>query len=140
MSDGLPNMTYREKSIAAQFVAIFVVYGYYGARLWGRALTPAVAIATLVGITVLMILISIAFHIAIRLSAKPEKRDERDATVGMWGTRNAYWVLTVGVWCVLFLAMIQTSSELIFFAIMGAFALAELVRLGSQLAYYRLGS
>jgi hypothetical protein len=134
------DMTFREKSIAAQFICISLVYGYYGVRLWGRSLTPAAAMAALIGITVLMILISVAFHVAIGLSSKPEKPDERDVTIGLRGTRNAYRVLAVGVWCVLLLTMTQMPYAQIFYAIMAAFALAELVRLGSQIAYYRFSS
>jgi hypothetical protein len=134
------DMTFREKSIAAQFICIGMVYGYYGVRLWGRSLTPAEAMAALIEITVLMILISVAFHLAIRWNAKPERPDERDLTIGLRGTRNAYRVLAVGVWCVLLLAMTQMPYSQIFYATMGAFALAELVRLGSQIAYYRFSS
>ena len=55
------------------------------------------------------------------------------------GTRNAYYALSAGVWCVLLLAIAHTPNLYIFYAIMGAFAFAELVRLSSQLVYYRMG-
>ena len=132
-------MTAREMSLSAQIVAIVLVYGFYGVQLWGQSLTPLTGVATLVGITVLMILINIGAHITITLYAGPQKIDERDRVVTLQGTRNAYHTLSVGVWCVLFLAIAHTPNAYIFYAIMGAFAFAELVRLGSQLVYYRLG-
>jgi hypothetical protein len=132
-------MTFREMSIAAQIAAIALVYTFYGVQLCGVSVTPVTAVATLVGITMLMILISIVAHITIALYAGPERSDERDRVVTLRGTRNAYHALAAGVWCVLLLAIAHTPYGLLFYAIMGAFAFAELVRLSSQLIYYRLG-
>jgi hypothetical protein len=132
-------MTSREMSLAAQIVAIVLVYGFYCIQLWGQSLTPLTAVATLIGITVLMILINIGAHITIALYAGPQRIDERDRVVTLQGTRNAYHALSAGVWCVLFLAIARTPNVYIFYAIMGAFGFAELVRLSSQLVYYRLG-
>ncbi len=60
--------------------------------------------------------------------------------VELRGSRNAYRALAVGVWCVLLLAMAHTTYGELFYAIIGTFALAELIRLGSQLIYYRFGA
>jgi hypothetical protein len=133
------TMTSREMSLSAQTAAIVLVYGFYAVQLWGQPLTPLMAVATLVGITVLMIVINIGAHITIILYAGPQRIDERDRAVALKGTRNAYHVLSVGVWCILFLAIAHTPNIYIFYAIMGVFAFAELVRLSSQLVYYRLG-
>ncbi len=46
-------------------------------------------------------------------------------------------MFAVAIWCVLFLTMAQVPYGLPFAATLGAFALAQLVRLGSQLFYYR---
>ena len=73
------------------------------------------------------------------MSAAPEKPDERDLIVNLRGSRNAYWAMAAGAWCVLLLTIAQQPLGLLFYALMGAFALAELVRLGSQLFYYRFG-
>ena len=132
-------MTFREKSIAAQFAAILLVYGFFGFRLWGQNLTPVAAIAVLIGTTVLTTAVSIVAHLTIALTAKREKRDERDVVVELRGSRNAYYALAAGVWCILLLAIAPTHAGILFYASLGAFALAELVRLGSQLVYYRLG-
>lgn len=132
-------MTSREMSISAQIAAIVLVYGFCGVQLLGRPLTPVTAVVTLIGITVLMILINIAAHITIVLYAGPERTDERDRIVTLRGTRNAYYVLAAGVWCVVYLAIAHFAYGDIFYAIMGVIAFAELVRLSSQLFYYRLG-
>jgi len=138
------SMGFREKSILSQIVAILVVYGFYGARLWGRPLTHQNAIATLIGITVWMIVVSIVFHVTIAAYArsyrKLERLDERDRLVALLGSRNAYRILGAGVWCIIVLAIANVPHGLLFYAAMGVFALAELVRLGSELLYYRHGA
>lgn len=143
------GMTFREKSIVVQVLAILAVYGYFGVRWWGFWNVPSAASAVvgsvaaagaLLGITVCMIVIGVASHIALALYERPETPDERDRIIGLRGSRNAYGALAVTVWCVLFLAMAGISHAALLYAIMGAFALAELVRLGSQLVYYRFGA
>ncbi len=137
-------MTFREKSIVAQIAGIVLVYGCYGVRLWGRPLTRLDALATLIGITVWMLIISVVFHVTIAAYAKSygrlERIDERDRRVVLRGARNAYIVLAAGIWCVIVLALAQVPYGALFYAAMGIFAVAELVRLGSQLLYYRLGA
>lgn len=139
---------FREKSIVIQVVSILVVYAFFGARLWGfwdqpsvsAAAAGAIMVFALIGITICMIIINIAAHVALAFYAIPETPDERDRVIGLRGSRNAYGVLTVGIWCVLCLAVAGVPHGALLYAIMGAFALAELVRLGSQLLYYRLGT
>jgi hypothetical protein len=140
--------TFREKSIVVQIVSILAVYGFFGVRLWGfwdqpsmsSAFAGAIAVFTLIGITICMIIIGIVSHVALVFYARPETPDERDRVIGLRGSRNAYGVLAVGIWCVLYLAIAGVPHGALLYAIMGAFALAELVRLGSQLLYYRLGA
>lgn len=142
-------MTFREMSIVVQVVSILAVYGFFGVRLWGFWDQPSmsstvassiVAVVTLIGITICMIIINIPAHVALAFYAKPEARDERDRVIGLRGSRNAYGTLTVGIWCVLSLAIAGVPHGALLYAIMGAFVLAELVRLGSQFVYYWLGA
>lgn len=133
-----PTMTFREKSVIAQIAAIVLVYGFVGLKLWGRPLTPPGAILALIGLSVLMIVIVTVSHIALALHQAPERLDERDAQVALRGARNGYYALAAGVWCVLMLSIMATPYGFLFLAIMYAGVLAELVRLTSQLVYYRL--
>jgi hypothetical protein len=137
-------MSFRQKSLAAQMIAILLVYGFYGARfyqaqLWRLPLTTVPAVATLIGIGILMILIAVVAHVAIAIRTRPELPDERDSAAELRGARNAYRALAVLVWCILLLSLMHSSHAVLFYAILAAFALAELVRLGSQLLYYRFG-
>ncbi len=130
-------MTFREKSAIVQIAAIVLAYGIVGLRLWGHPLTLPGAIAALFIMTVLMIVIVAAAHMALVLSRTPEQTDERDTMVALRGARNGYYALAAGVWCVLMLTITARPYSLLLLATMGAFVLAELVRLVSQLVYYR---
>ena len=132
-------MTFREKSTVAQFAAIVLVYGFVAIRYWGAPLTGVRAIEILISITVLMILIMVPAHIAFAIQQRPENADERDAAVNVRGTRNAYAALGFGFWCLLMMIVFKTPYGLLFGAALAVGALAELVRLGSQLYYYRFG-
>jgi hypothetical protein len=133
-------MSFREKGAWVQIVAILLVYGFYGAQLLGSTPTPMGAIVMLIGSTILMILISIAGHTAIAMFSRPEGVDERDQLVALRGTRNGFHALAAGVWCVIFLAIASPRPVLLAYAALGAFVLAELVRLVSQVVYYRTGA
>jgi uncharacterized membrane protein len=138
-----PLMSFRELSLAAQMAAILAVYGYYAAHFWGlwKAPLPLLAgVVTLIGITILMILILIAAHIVIALYVKPERTDERDRAIELRGARNAYGVVAAGIWCVILLVIVGRPSGLIFCALMAIFAVAELARLGFELYAYRFGA
>jgi hypothetical protein len=133
-------MSFREKSAWINLAAIVLVYGYYGWRLWGAPPTPMSAITLLIGSTILMIIISIAGHIAAAIGQRPEMVDERDVLVGLRSARNALYALSAGVWAVIFLAIASPNPIFLAYAALGAFVLAEVVRLISALAYYRAGA
>jgi hypothetical protein len=134
-------MTFREKSIAIQIAAILAVYSFYGLRYWGQPLTgPGAGVALVAGITFSMIVVTVIAHIAIGGRSRPEKQDERDRVIGLRGSRNAYYVLAVTNWCLLWLILTNTRHGLVLLTALVAFAVAELVRLGSKMWYYRLGT
>ena len=119
-------------------IAMLIVYGLYTVQLWGEAVTPQHAVLALVGSTVLMIVIAIVAHIAIALRTRPEAADERDKMVELLSVRNAYRVLAAGAWCAMLLAIASTSAVMVAYGLMGAFVLAEMVKLGSALVYHRI--
>jgi hypothetical protein len=132
--------TFRELSVLAQFVGLLLVLGYFGARLWGEAPSGPRMMAALIGAAAALIVISVALHIAIRIYATPEPPDERDIAFAQRGTRNAYYVLAAGTWSSLVLATAPALQAHFFYLVAGTLVAAELVRLGSQLFYYRRGA
>ena len=133
------TVTFREKSLAIQIAAILLVYGVFAVHYWHQPLTRAHIISALIAGTILMIIITGIAHFAVATRHQPEDLDERDRLVALRGSRNAYVVLAVTIWGVLLLALAKTPPEALFIIILATFSLAELVRLGSQLVYYRHG-
>jgi hypothetical protein len=133
-------MSFREKSAWINLVAIVLVYGFYAWRLWGAPPTRLGAIAALIGSTILMIIISVTGHVALAIGRRPEAIDERDALVGLRSARNGFHALAAGVWAVIFLAIASPNPIFLAYAALGAFVLAEVVRLASSLVYYRAGA
>jgi hypothetical protein len=130
-------MSFREKSAWISIVAIVLVYGFYGLRLLNHEPTRLGVVAMLIGSIMLTIVISVAGHVAV--ARRSEKPDERDHLIDARSTRFGYHAMAVGVWGLIFLALAGPSLALLAYAALGAFVLAELVRLASQVAMYRLG-
>jgi hypothetical protein len=106
-------------------------------KLLGHEPTRLSVVAVLFGSTILMIVVSIIGHIAV--ARRQEAPDERDRLIDARSTRFGYHAMAVGVWGVIFLAIAGPQPALLAYAALGAFVLAELVRLSSQLVMYRLG-
>lgn len=130
-------MTYREKSAAASIAAIVLVYGFYAIRLLGAPLTPFPAVAALIGSTILIVVILVPIHVVFALKARPEAVDERDRLVQLRSVRNGHYVLAACAWTVALLALTSPPPVLLAYALVGGFAVAEVVRYASQLVYYR---
>jgi len=130
--------TFREKSAAVSVAAILLIYGWATAGVLQAPLELAGAFGFLVGTTVMMIIVMALSHTVLAILREPEKEDERDKLVGWRSTRNGYVVMTSGVWGVLALVFAQAPLGVLAYALLGLFVLAELVRLASELVYYRL--
>ena len=131
-------MSFREKSAWISIVAVVLVYGFYGLRLLHAPPTQMGAVAMLIGSTFLVIVINVIGHVAAAAwSQRREHPDERDRLIGLRSTRVAFHALAAGVWGLIFLALASPRPVLLAYAALGAFVLADIVRLGSQLVMYR---
>lgn len=129
--------SFREKSAAAGIVAILAVYGWSTLQVLTSSLTLETAFRWLVVSSVAMIVIMAALHAAFALMHKPEEADERDRIVGWRSTRNGYGVMAVGVWGTMMAIGAGAPAAVQIYALLGSFVAAELVRLASELVYYR---
>ena len=130
--------SFREKSAAVSVAAILAIYGWATVDVLQRPPQLADAFGFLVGTTVMMIIVMALSHTVLAILREPEKEDERDKVIGWRSTRNSYVVMTFGVWGVLALVFAQAPLGVLAYALLGLFVLAELVRLASELVYYRL--
>ncbi len=139
-------MSFQEKSLWLLFVSLIGIFGCYFA-----VVIPAKAVDVMpwhiglfIGLVVLLVLIqilgSIAVAIASKLSGSTAGRhdtDERDGLIGLKSTRNGSYVLAVGVFLSLSLALIIKGNFAFTHLLLGFWVLAQLVEIGSQLFLYR---
>lgn len=147
------DLSFQEKSVWVSLIAIVVVFGYHFSEVFGttEVTTSGDLVVRLIGVIIMLVVIEIALHILIAVSeiqdaADGGAMDERDRLIATRASRNAYFVLFIGV-----LIMIGTivagdlkndpgitpvmSANLLLLAIV----VAELVNFGSRLFYYRSG-
>ncbi|HTJ45223.1 MAG TPA: hypothetical protein VL463_24120 [Kofleriaceae bacterium] len=133
------DVGFQEKSLWITLFANVLVYAYYFWRVLAIGRDPA-RVGVLFGQTVIaLIVIMAAGHIVLAVRQKPERKDERDRTIAMRASRNAFYVLSTGAWAALGVAAMSFEPFWIAHAILGAIVLAEVTRTGSQLVYYRRG-
>ena len=148
----MPDLSYQEKSILGVLAGMVVVYGYYFAgvlRGGGEASFSGHLLGRLIGTIILLVVIEIAYHIALALTSRVEPKDERDILIESKAYRNAYFFLASGVFRsiaavilgnlsrespTLTITPFATVNLVLFFMV-----IAEIVKYLTQLFYYRRG-
>lgn len=132
-------MTFRERSAAACVAITAVTFGAYGLWAIQAPRSTGQAVAALVAVIAAQIVLQIAAHILFAVIGPREPADERDRAVQHAAQRNAYWVLFTALWIVLGLAILEAPNVAMVYGLVAVIVIAELVRYGSQLVYYRRG-
>lgn len=134
--------TFKEKSAALVLVTILVVFAAYFIHTWGSDLD--MAIPSLIGSVALLVVMMVIGHITLALLHTPadelnEEPDERDRAVELLSMRNAYYVLSVGIWVVPIVAIspLPTLTQVNLW--LALVVISEAVKYGSVFSYYRFG-
>ena len=143
---GVEFMSFREKIHWASFLALFAAFGWYFISYpWGIVKTPAGVLAVagmLVPVTIVIIGVMTvsAAYFAIRTPKEVNlKEDERERTIHIRGTHLAYYPLVLGVWANMIAMFYRLSVGEHLNLLIATVVIAELVRVGSQLYFYRRG-
>ncbi len=139
-------MSFREKIHWVAFVALFLAFGWYFATYpWAIIDTPAgvgAGAAKLVPVAII-ILGAMALVSVISVVRNPKEthvqEDEREKSIHHRGTHIAYYLLILGVWANLFAIFYHVSAAGRLNLLIATAVIAELVRVGVQLYYYRRG-
>jgi hypothetical protein len=133
------SMTFREKSLWLVGGSLGVVFGlYFGWVL--PASGPYVLPGQIVqfGLVVtLLVAIQIVGHAVLAVVDRRTDPDERDRMIGLIGERNGGFVLAVGVFLSLFLAVFTEGNFLFTHVLLAFWVVAELVSIGTALWLYR---
>lgn len=143
---GVNEMSFREKIHWTAFLALLVAFGWYfltypweivgtDAGVWAVAgmLVP-------VTLTILGVMTITAAYFAILTPKEANlKEDERERTIHIRGTHLAYYPLVLGVWANMIAMFYRLSVGEHLNLLIATVVVAELVRVGSQLYFYRRG-
>lgn len=139
-------MTFNEKIHWAAFLALVAAFGWYFLSYpWQIIDTPAgvgAVAGMLVPVTIIIIAVMAltAAFFAIRAPKDVNiKEDERERTIHMRGTHLAYYPLVLGVWANMIAMFWRLSVGEHLNLLIATVVVAELVRVGSQLYFYRRG-
>jgi hypothetical protein len=139
------DMSYQEWSIMGSLAAMLVVYGYYFAAVLRHVGQLEFALGRLIFAVIAIVVIEIVYHIVLALETHPEPKDERDVVIEAKAYRNAYFAYSTGAFLVISaviaagLARVAITPFLVVNLVLLFMVLAEVVKLVTQLLYYRKG-
>ncbi|MFO0936126.1 MAG: hypothetical protein U0798_06365 [Gemmataceae bacterium] len=146
-------MSFREKSAWVCLFTTLIVYVPYFVYIFGIASRDGIGLDVTLGSFIVAVVVQAVLQaglaIALRVTAKPEPKDERDAVIDGRAVRLAYYVLVVGGFVVvpLFLTLwarpesrMIASTVLLAQLFLFCFVLAEVSRFTVQIVGYRRGA
>lgn len=154
------DMSFSEKSAWISFTSTLAIFGYYFYQLTGLSglegeEASQAAMVLLTSAIVLTIIVESVFHgmlAATNHKAAEQGADERDKLIELKASKYAYAVLSTGIILVIGRMIILEFNPsftdhgsslqvpmLTAHMLMFSFILAELVRFGGQILYYRRG-
>jgi hypothetical protein len=136
------GLSFQEKSLWLMFATLVAAFGFYFVTVLpadAANVTPRQMVLFTLAIVVLVVL-QIAGHVVFALMDRRTDTDERDRLIGLKGTRNAAYVLATGVFLALCTALVTEGNFLFTHVLLGAWVVAQLVEIGSQLVLYRRGA
>lgn len=139
-------MSFREKMHWVALVSLILGFGWYFLSYpWEVANTKMgmlTSVWMLIPTTIIFLVPMIAGTAWFAARSPKEvylKEDERESIIHLRGTRAAYYPLVLGVWANVFALINGLSFGWSVNILMGTLVTAELIRVGSQLYYYRRG-
>lgn len=136
------NAPFRVKSAGVSLVVILAIGSYFIANLLtllpSEKAVPEGALSLTIITIILIAVVEAALQIVLFIGAgRVEDQSERDQTIAAKASRNAYLVLTVGVFAAFASMFADFTPFEMGSLLMGAFLLAEFVKFASQIMYYR---
>ena len=136
------NASFKEKSVWLTFIAMVVTFGNYFARVWFFPDLVENPIGLFFIVMMIFIVITIFLHIGLAVGQRQESSDDRDQRVSGKAYRNSHFafvtMLVMGIGILMF---VDFGSEMTAFNLMlFSVVVGELVYMGSQLVYYRIGA
>jgi hypothetical protein len=139
-------MSFREKIHWVALFGLVLGFGWYFLSYpWAIANTRAgmlTSVWMLIPTTIIFLIpmIAVTAYFAIRTPKEANlKEDEREKVIHLKGTHAAYYPLVLGIWANVFALINGLSFGWSVNILMATLVVAELIRVGAQLYYYRRG-
>lgn len=140
-------MTFTEKSTLTMTLLLGVVFGAYFALVLGPVAASPDRQGAFTGLfilaTVLLTILAAGSHIVLALLFRAQAdaaQDERDQFIALRSERLSGYILAVGVFTGIVLAMLDTAAFWIAQALLAAWVLSEVSEGVSKLVQYRRGT
>lgn len=141
------NLSFREKSLWLLLASLCAVFAVYFASVL-PARSPQVApadIAAFIGTVIVLVAIQVVGHTVLAIASRRElaasvQSDERDELIRLKGARLASYVLAVGVFCSLCLAVLVPGNFVFVHVLLAFWVVAQATEILSQLVLYRRGA
>lgn len=140
-------MTFIEKSTLTMTLLLVIVFGAYFALVLGPvAASPdrqGAFTGLMVAATVVLTILAAGSHIVLAVLFRTQANaahDERDQLIALRSERLSGYILAVGVFAGIVLAMLDTTAFWIAQALLAAWVLAEVSEDISKLVQYRRGT
>jgi hypothetical protein len=138
-------MSFREKSAWISFVSILLVTAFYFTHVASWSLRPgpdAGAFHLLIISVIALVTIEIIAHVYVAIRAPSEARtprDERERLIDLKATRIAAYIYAPSSLGVIALIHVGANQFALAYALMLAFAIAQLINYGARIYYHRRG-
>lgn len=140
-------MTFQEKSALVMTSILLLVFGAYFVLVLGPvAISDERQYAftgLVIGATVATAILAAASHVVLALVFRSQAsagQDERDRLIALRSERVSGYVLAVGIFAGIVLAMMEADTFWIAQALLGAWVLAEMAEGALKLVLYRRGA
>lgn len=139
-------MTFNEKMHWASFLALVAAFGWYFLsypyQIIDRPSGILAVAGMLVPVTIIIIAVMTATAVFLAIRSPKEanmQRDERERSIHIRGTHLAYYPLVLGVWGNMIAMFYHLSVAAHLNILIATVVIAELIRVGSQLYFFRRG-
>lgn len=136
------NAPFRAKSAGVSLIAVTIIGLYYVANVISLLPSdendPDGALSLAITAVVLIAVVEAVLQIVLFIGAgRIEERTERDDTIAARSARNAYLVMTAGVFATFASMFAELTPFEMGSLLLTVFLIAEIVKFASQLVYYQ---
>ena len=139
-------MSFREKSAWIAFITYAVVFGGYFFLLWqawGEAYARGLTIGMTIGAVVVLVIVALVLNVTLALFSPKEANapaDERETLIDLKAERISSYVQSDGVVCFIGALLVGWNAILVAVLLQASLVIAELVKSGAQIVYFRRGA